>query len=152
MHYHSRVPDRLSWFVRLTRPVRGFGRTVVFLLKVFPMLPSGPVDWFTTAPLIERVRYPTTRGEAEGDVYRPSSPGPHPSVVVCLGVVPFEVDHPQVPVLGRALERRSGVHYTEMQVSRLNPSKGQLPLWRLLRELAKFFAAMYPPLFRQSVA
>jgi hypothetical protein len=26
-------------------------------------------------------------------------------MVVCLGVVPFEVDHPQVPILGRALAR-----------------------------------------------
>ena len=71
-------------------------------------------------------------------------------MVVCLGVVPFEVDHPQVPVLGRALERRSGVHYTEMQFSHLDPSKGRLPLWRLLQQFGKFFAAMLP-LFRQSV-
>jgi len=51
------------------------------------------------------VRYPTSAGEAEGDLYRPPGPGPHPGVLVCLGVVPFEVDHPQVPILGRALAR-----------------------------------------------
>jgi dienelactone hydrolase len=55
--------------------------------------------------MIERVRYPTCSGEAEGDLYRPSAQGPHPGVVVCLGVVPFEVDHPQVPILGKALAR-----------------------------------------------
>mgnify|MGYP001105412519 FL=1 len=77
----------------------------VFFLKVFPMLPSRPVDWVTHPPLIERVRYPTTDGIAEGDIYRPSSPGRHPGILVCLGVVPFEVNHPQVPVLGRALAR-----------------------------------------------
>ena len=69
------------------------------------MLPSRPVDWLTKAPVIDKTRYPTTHGMAEGEVYRPPSPGPHPGIVVCLGVVPFEVDHPQVPVLGRALAR-----------------------------------------------
>ncbi|MFZ6018669.1 MAG: hypothetical protein ACOYXO_03595 [Chloroflexota bacterium] len=59
----------------------------------------------THPPLIERVRYPTTDGTAEGDIYRPSSPGRHPGILVCLGVVPFEVNHPQVSVLGRALAR-----------------------------------------------
>jgi hypothetical protein len=51
------------------------------------------------------VRYPTRCGQAEGDLYRPSSGGPHPGIVVCLGVVPFGVDHPQVAVLGKALAR-----------------------------------------------
>jgi dienelactone hydrolase len=56
-------------------------------------------------PLIEKVRYPTRLGQAEGDLYRPSAGGPHPGIVVCLGVVPFGVDHPQVPRLGAALAR-----------------------------------------------
>jgi dienelactone hydrolase len=44
-------------------------------------------------------------GQAEGDLYRPRACGPHPGIVVCLGVVPFGVDHPQVAVLGKALAR-----------------------------------------------
>jgi len=40
-----------------------------------------------------------------GEVYRPPGGGPHPAMVVSLGVVPFGVEHPQVPVLGRALAR-----------------------------------------------
>jgi dipeptidyl aminopeptidase/acylaminoacyl peptidase len=55
--------------------------------------------------VIARVRYPSRTGESEGDLYRPPGPGPHPAMLVCLGVVPFEVDHPQVPILGRALAR-----------------------------------------------
>jgi len=90
---------------RVSRPIRALGRATVFFLKVFPMLPSRPVDWVTRPPLIERVCYPTQSGNAEGEVYRPDSPGVHPGIVVCLGVVPFEVNHPQVPVLGRALAR-----------------------------------------------
>ncbi len=48
-------------------------------------------------------------GEVEGDLYRPSTGGPHPGVVVCLGVVPFGVDHPQVPRLEDALARAAFV-------------------------------------------
>ena len=44
-------------------------------------------------------------GQVEGDLYRPSAGGLFPGIVVCLGVVPFEVDHPQVPILGKALAR-----------------------------------------------
>ena len=92
-------------FKRFTRPFRAAARAAVFFLKVFPMLPSAPVDWVTGSPVVERVTYPTRAGRAEGDLYRPASAGPHPGIVVCLGVVPFEVDHPQVPVLGNALAR-----------------------------------------------
>lgn len=85
--------------------IRAAGRTATFFLKVLPMLPSRPVDWITPAPVIEKVRYPSRFGEVSADLYRPPDPGPHPGMLVCLGVVPFEVDHPQVPILGRALAR-----------------------------------------------
>jgi dienelactone hydrolase len=83
-------------------------KAAVFLLKLYPMLPSRALDYATPAPVVERFRYPTSRGMAEGDLYRPPTRGPHPGLVVCLGVVPFDVDHPQVPRLGAALAR-SGV-------------------------------------------
>jgi hypothetical protein len=85
--------------------LRAAAKTAICLLKVFPMLPSRPLDWVTPRPVIERVSYPTSHGDAEGDLYRPASAGPHPGVAVCLGVVPFGVDHPQVPRLGEALAR-----------------------------------------------
>jgi dienelactone hydrolase len=80
-------------------------RSAIFFLKVFPMLPSKPVDWLTKPPVIEKLPYPTHAGRGEGDLYRPPSGGPHPGVVVSLGVVPLGVDHPQVPRLGQALAR-----------------------------------------------
>ena len=92
-------------FSRAARSIRAVAKAAVFFLKVFPMLPSRPVDWVTPSPAIERVKYPRRSGQAEGDVYRPSAGGPFPGIVVCLGVVPFGVDHPQVPVLGNALAR-----------------------------------------------
>src|SRR5512146_1781226 len=87
------------------KSVRAVSRAIVFVLKLFPMLPSRPVDWITPRPVVERVRYPRTVGEAESDLYKPATGGPFPGIVACLGVVPFGVDHPQVPVLGRALAR-----------------------------------------------
>jgi hypothetical protein len=92
-------------FTRATQPVRAVAMAATFFLKVFPMLPSRPVDWVTTQPVVEKVSYPSRSGRSEGELYRPPTPGPHPGIVVCLGVVPFGVDHPQVPVLGRALAR-----------------------------------------------
>jgi dienelactone hydrolase len=80
-------------------------KTAVCLLELFPMLPSRPLDWVTPRPVVERLRYRTSHGDAEGDLYRPPGAGPHPGVAVCLGVVPFGVDHPQVPRLGEALAR-----------------------------------------------
>ncbi|HET8569611.1 MAG TPA: hypothetical protein VFM93_11580, partial [Candidatus Limnocylindria bacterium] len=59
----------------------------------------------TPRPVVDRVAYATRHGTAEAQLYRPSARGPHPGVVVCLGVVPFGVEHPQVPRLGEALAR-----------------------------------------------
>jgi dipeptidyl aminopeptidase/acylaminoacyl peptidase len=75
------------------------------MLKVLPMLPSRPLDRVTPDPVRETVRYPSQNGEVEAELARPSTPGPHPGIVVCLGVVPFGVDHPQVPRLQEALTR-----------------------------------------------
>jgi dienelactone hydrolase len=90
---------------RVVTRLRAAAKTTVCLLKVFPMLPSRPLNWVTPHPVVERLRYRTSHGDVEGDLYRPSSEGPHPGVVVCLGVVPFGVHHPQVPRLGEALAR-----------------------------------------------
>ncbi len=96
---------RRNVFYRLTRPVAAVWKAAVFFLKVFPMIPSRPIDWVTRSPVIEHLRYPTRTGFAEGEIYRPPGKGPFPGILVCLGVVPFEVNHPQVPVLGKALAR-----------------------------------------------
>jgi hypothetical protein len=100
-----RMPSLLHVFAHATRPFRAAAKTAVFFLKILPMLPSKPVNWVTSPPVVERVRYPTRFGQAEGDLYRPRACGPHPGVIVCLGVVPFGVDHPQLPHLEEALAR-----------------------------------------------
>lgn len=80
-------------------------KTWVFILKVLPTLPSRPLNLVTPSPIVEELEYPTSWGVGRGDCYRPSRKGRHPGIVVCLGVVPFGVDHPQVPRLGEALAR-----------------------------------------------
>ncbi len=87
------------------RATRAAAKTAVFFLKVLPMLPSRFLDRLTTPTAIDRVEFPTTDGGTGGDLYRPRSAGPHPGIVVCLGVVPFGYDHPQIPRLGAALAR-----------------------------------------------
>src|SRR5690606_34832477 len=87
------------------KSLRAAARTMIFILKVLPTLPSRPLNLVTAAPKVEKLEYPTTTGTSVGDLYLPGSPGPYPGLVVCLGVVPFGVDHPQVPRLGEALAR-----------------------------------------------
>jgi hypothetical protein len=88
-----------------TRPIRAAANAAIFFLKVLPMLPSRPLNWVTKPTVVERVEFPTQSGRGQGDLYRPSTGGPHAGVVVCLGVVPDGYDHPQIPRLGEALAR-----------------------------------------------
>ena len=52
--------------------------------------------------------------------------------------------------LRAALKGRSGVHYTEMNFSHLDPVKGKLPFFKLVREFWKFFGAVYPIFWQAS--
>jgi hypothetical protein len=89
----------------MANSARAAVRTAVFVLKVMPMLPSKALNFITPAVVVEELEYPTNEGTAVGQVYRPAGKGPYPAMVLCLGVVPFGVDHPQVPRLGEALSR-----------------------------------------------
>ncbi|HEX2978824.1 MAG TPA: hypothetical protein VHO48_01050, partial [Anaerolineaceae bacterium] len=93
------------WIKRPFQSIHTAYKAAVFFLKVFPMLPSRPIDWVTPKPVCVKVKYPSQSGLVEGELYRPETDGPHPGIIVCLGVVPFGVDHPQVSVLGKALAR-----------------------------------------------
>lgn len=105
--------------------LRAHARELAFVLKLLPMLPSGTIDRVTRRPIVERVRYPTRCGELEADLYRPPGRGPHPAIVLCLGVVPFGVEHPQVARLSDALARTGFValiHWSDtMRDLRLAP-------------------------------
>jgi hypothetical protein len=74
----SRATPLIGLWVRamhlMTIP-RAAAKTAVWLRKVFPMLPWRPLNWVTPRPVVERFGYGTSHGNAEGDLYRPSSPG-----------------------------------------------------------------------------
>lgn len=95
----------LKGFSARRRSFRAAAKTAVFVLKVLPMLWSRPIEWVTPSPVRERVWYPTRHGQVEGELCRPATGGSHPGVVVCLGVVPFGVEHPQISRLQEALAR-----------------------------------------------
>jgi len=107
------------------RDLRAHAREIAFVLKLFPMLPSGIVDRVTGTPIVEEMRYASHSGEITASLYRPPGPGRHPAMVMCLGVVPFGVDHPQVPRLCDALARAGFValiHWSKaMRDKRLTP-------------------------------
>ena len=90
---------------RRVAAVRAHIRAIGFVSRLLPMFPSEPIDWVTRAPVIESVTYQTSHGEVRAELYRPPGPGPYPAVLICLGVVPFGVDHPQIPRLKAALAR-----------------------------------------------
>jgi len=94
-----------SFFGRGLAAARAHVRTIGFAIRLLPMLPSPPIDLLTRAPVIENVRYETAGGAVATELYRPPGRGPYPAVLICLGVVPFGVDHPQVPRLMEALAR-----------------------------------------------
>ena len=99
-------------------------RSLVFILKALPAT-SGIVDRITAPPVIEKLAYPTLNGRSEADLFRPSSPGRHPAVVVSLGVVPAGMDHPHRARFGEALARAGFVallHWSPaMRDLRLDP-------------------------------
>ena len=102
----ARAPQRRNSPLEYARgELRAAIRSLVFFVRVSPMLPSRPVDWLTGRPLVQKVSYGTHTGRAESDLYRPPSDGPHPGVLCSLGVVPLGVEHPQVRRLGQALAR-----------------------------------------------
>jgi hypothetical protein len=92
-------------FIAMRQILRAGAATTVFVLKVLPMIPDRPVDRSTPSPVRERVPYQTRHGWVDAELWRPPSAGPHPGVVLCLGVIPIGYDHPQVARLQEALAR-----------------------------------------------
>ena len=67
------MPSLTQIYSQATQSIRATVKTAIFFLKVFPMLPSGPVDWVTKPPVVDKVTYPTHRGQVQGDLYRPTA-------------------------------------------------------------------------------
>ena len=98
--------------VNVTRPrvwslgasLRAVVRSAIFVLKMTPLRPN-PIDRLTARPVIETFTYATGADRGQAQLYRPRSAGPHPAVVVALGVIPVDYTHPMVTSLGEGLAR-----------------------------------------------
>jgi hypothetical protein len=89
---------------RIRCDARALGRTAAFILSMAPGPISWPVRLVTGTPDHERVLIPAA-APFDLDVYRPRSPGPHPGILVSLGVLPVGVADPRVAMVGEAFSR-----------------------------------------------
>lgn len=88
-----------------TRSGRAAFKALLFVPAVVPAIEVPLQEFFTPAPLHERVVFSTPGGPREGDLYRPLGEGPFPAVLLFLGVAPAGADDPRVVDLGDALAR-----------------------------------------------
>ena len=111
--------------MRMPATARAHAREIAFVMKLLPMLRSGLVDRVTADPIVEQIEYDDGHRTVAAAIHRPPGGGRHPSIVMCLGVVPFGVEHPQVPRLCEALARAGFValiHWSDaMRDKRLVP-------------------------------
>jgi hypothetical protein len=92
---------------------------------------------------VEKLAFPTEAGRMEADLYRPRSKGPHPGVLVSLGVLPSGVVDPRAAQIGEALAR-SGF----AALLYWSPATGNL---RLVPEDIPVLVSAYEALIRQPV-
>jgi len=64
---------------------------------------AGIIQRVTGRPVIGKLTFSTPLGPAEADLYRPPSRGPHPGIVVSLGVLPAGVVDPRTAMVAEAL-------------------------------------------------
>jgi hypothetical protein len=89
---------------RLVIELRAIYWTALFVSNVLPTLPT--LSPTRRNPVVRRlISLPESCQAGEAELYLPRSSAPFPGVVVCLGVVPAGVEHPQVARLGNALAR-----------------------------------------------
>jgi hypothetical protein len=78
-------------------------RSAIFIVKMMPGPPSRILGRIIKRPVIEKLSFSTPLGQAEADLYRPPSRGPHPGIVVSLGVLPAGVVDPRTAMVAEAL-------------------------------------------------
>lgn len=112
---------------RSRHDLRAVIRAMVFVVAVLPMLPAGIINRLTGSPKRLNVTYPGSYGPVDAELWIPSGNGPHPGVVLNLGVIPLDYDHPQLERLQNALARAGFVtlvHWSPaMRAFRLEPNE-----------------------------
>ena len=88
---------------------------------MIPAIPIKPQRWLTRTPIQERVEFPIPGGQGVADIYRPPGEGPHPAILLFLGVAPAGPDDPRVVNLGEALAEGILVGHPQMPEFRFGP-------------------------------
>ena len=115
------VAGCLIW-TTLTDQGRVFAKTALFLPNIIPGAPVHPLNYFTRTPLRDEVSFSDGSREWDADVYRPAAGGPHPGIVVALGVNPAGRDDERVVNLGEGLARMGVVALLPFSENLMNKS------------------------------
>jgi hypothetical protein len=117
--------------------VRAVGRTAAFVLSMTPGPMPRLVARLTPDPVIEQLAVPGPDGPMSLDLYRPPTSGPHPGVLISLGVLPLGVVDPRTAAVACAFARAGFVALVHWSPAtrdlRLDPD--DLPLLRSAYEM-----------------
>ena len=117
--------------------VRALGRTAAFILSMTPGPMPRLVARLTPDPVIDQLAVPGPDGPMTLDLYRPPTPGPHPGVLLSLGVLPLGVVDPRTAAIASAFARAGFVAlvYWSPATRELRLDPGDLPLLRAAYEV-----------------
>ena len=88
----------------LTAQGRGLVKSALFIPSLIPGTPIQPIDWVTRSPRERSVSFSSGDNHYDGDLYLPATKGPHPALVLSIGVT-TNLNDPRVRDLGQALAR-----------------------------------------------
>ena len=119
----------------LTPQGRTFSKSALFIPSLIPGSPIEPIKLFTKSPTRSDVTFSDGETTWFGDLYVPPSNGPHPGIVVALGVNPLGRQDERIVRLGEGLAR--------MGVAALIPASDNLANKRLTAGEVDFMVAAY---------
>ncbi len=93
----------------LTPGGRTTTKSLLLLPNLIPGAPVRPINWVTRTPERMEVSFADDEGTWTGDLYVPATKGPHPAIIVSLGVTPGGRDDPRIRRLGDGIARMGAV-------------------------------------------
>lgn len=79
--------------------------SILLLPHFFPGSVPRPLRQFSSAPSVSTIQVPGAPGSMVADIYWPAGQGPHPAIVLLLGVNPLPREHEQVTTLAEGIAR-----------------------------------------------
>jgi dienelactone hydrolase len=98
------VPALLIGLFILWKPIHINVKAVLLLSQQFPQIPVKPLHLVTRSPTTEYVELGTHQ-DIIADVFAPRQPGPHPALILAMGVRTLEKDRPAILGLADSLAR-----------------------------------------------